>query len=251
MKTLKSIMLALMLGATTTALAQFANSTSKTSGLSSQNIEPWNSFSISYNPLSISPDHGDNISLTGFSAVYGKTWKISNSAPLFIEGGLGVQYAFGKEDTGTIETEYGSVTSESKYSLLTAKVPVNIMYAIAIPNSKVTIAPFAGLTANVHIVGTQKNDISCGGQLADYEDEVKHVYEDEYGEDFFGSKNLFDKKDMGSSDACWNRFMLGAQVGANVYFGTWYLGASYGFGLTELAKKTKMNAGSISVGFKF
>lgn len=252
MKISKLIALAVMLSASTASFAQFANAGSKSNSGSSASVDEWSSFSVSYNPVSLSPEHGDNISATGFSATYSKAWSISQSSPIFIEGGVGLQYAFDTEDLGDMVNDSdGKVTLQQKYNLLTLKVPVNIMYAFSVPNSNVKIAPFAGLTANINILGTTKYDFEMTGIYGSYESELMSYIESTYGKKATESRNLFDKDDMGSKEATWNRFVLGAQIGANVYFDKWYFGASYGFGLTEIAEKCKMNVSSITVGLKF
>lgn len=227
------IMMTAMLAASTVSFAQ--------------SNDGWKALSVSYNPVTLEPKHGDNLDLTGVSLVYSKAFKITNSLPLYVEAGVGAQYTFGTDDSDKTTDDLGSITFEQKYSIVSAKVPVNVMYAFEVPNSKITIAPFAGVTANLNLLATRKADVSLTGMYADMADLVNEFMPSGWDD----SKNMFDKDDMGDSDNCLNRFVLGGQIGANVYFGNYYVGGSYGFSLTDALKDVKQNVCSITLGMKF
>lgn len=121
-------------------------------------------------------------------------------------------------------------------------------YAFAIPNSKITIAPYAGLNLRLNLFGNRK--IEVDGLDAYYdEDEFWEMMEDEYG--IKEEANLFDKDDMGHKDATWKRFQIGWQIGVNVDFQKAYLGLSYGSDFSEIVKDSKLKTTSITLGFKF
>lgn len=144
------------------------------------------------------------------------------------------------------------VDPEQKYNMLSLKVPVSIMYDWKINNSNVHIAPFAGITMRYNIFGNKKMEYNFN---SDYKKKLieeyggKRDFEEEFSEK---SLDLFDKKDMGSKDATWNRFQFGWQLGVNARFNDKFLiGASYGSDFSEICKKAKISAWSIQLGYTF
>lgn len=221
----------------TSASAQFASSTSGATATNDVSTDGWSSVYVQYNPGTVDPDEGDGIDFTGISVGYNKYTSISQSTPLFLEYGAALQYSWNSEEDDDITT---------KYNLFSAKVPVNISYVFAIPNSKISIAPFAGVNLRFNLLGNRKFEVDG---LEGYEDEFWDAMEDEYG--IKEEANLFDKDDMGSKDATWKRFQIGWQIGVNVNFQKAYLGVSYGSDFTEIVKDCKMKTTSITLGYKF
>lgn len=228
MRKIKFLAMVALLAVTTSASAQFTNSTGgKSSSLSNvSNTDGWSTLWVEWNPstLKIDAKGADDISFTGLSVGYSKAFSVAPS--LFLEAGLGVQYSFYTDDDDD--------DLEIKTNLISAKVPVNLMYAFQIPNSSVALIPFVGANLRFNISGTQKLEYDDG------------YYSDD--EDF----NLFDKKDMGSSDATWKRFQIGYQIGVKARFTESFLvGLSYGSDLSEIVKKTKVSTTSITLGYTF
>jgi len=185
----------------------------------------WNTIYLQWNPSSFSPEVGSSESFTGFSVGYNHAFGLTQSIPLYVEAGIGVQYSFWD---GT----YLGIP-DCKIKLLSAKVPVSLMYKFDIPNSTISIVPNAGLDMRFNILGKLKND--------EYEEYLKK-----------SSFNLFDKDDMGGDDYTWNRFQIGWHVGVNFMFNNQFLvGASYGTDFSEIAKNSKVHTGSITLGYCF
>lgn len=203
--------------------AQFSNSSSS----SSMDTNGWNTIWFQYNPSQLSPDKGDNQSFTGLSLGFSHAFLVSNSVPLLVETGIGLQYSFYKED---ITDEYGNGDEEVKTNMFSAKVPVHLLYDWKISNSSVSIIPFAGLNMRFNISGKTK-------------------WEDEY---YSKSANLFDKKEMGGSEFVWKRFQIGWELGVKAKFNNKFLvGVSYGQDFSEIAKKVKIHTTSITLGCCF
>ena len=179
----------------------------------------------------------DDESLTGFSAGYSQTFSLSQTLPIFIEAGLGLQYTNFSKSLSGYDDDYRSRSyyddydydydydedSELKFTMWSVKVPVSLLYNFAIPNSSISLAPFVGATMRYNVSGTIKK----GGNKQD----------------------VFDKKDMGEA---WNRFQIGWQVGLKARFGQNFMaGVSYGSDFSEIDKKTKLQTTSITIGYTF
>lgn len=186
------------------------------------NYDGWNTIYLQWNPSSFSQEIGSSESFTGFSLGYNHAFSLTQSIPLYVEAGIGVQYSFWD---GVF---YG--INNCKIKLLSAKVPVSLMYKFDIPNSTISIVPNAGLDMRFNILGKLKND------------------------DLNRTLDLFDKDDMkyGDVDISWNRFQIGWHVGVNFMFNNQFLvGASYGTDFSEIAKNSKVHTGSITLGYCF
>lgn len=256
---------ALALLATGTAFAQFANSTAKSSSSSSSSTvstDGWSSFWVEWNPTTIEFDQKnvDDESATGLSLGFSKTFGISPSLPLFVEVGIGAQYTFNTkemgEELGFDDDDYDACDPKLKTTLISAKVPVNLMYAFQIPNSSITLLPFVGANLRYNISGKRKLEWNFTDEAIEYlEDRYGRNWEDKTmegiplkGYDF----DVFDKKDMGSDDNTWKRFQIGWNIGLKARINDQFLlGVSYGKDFSELAKKTKMSTTTISVGYTF
>lgn len=80
------------------------------------------------------------------------------SAPLYLEIGAALQYAFYSDEVG--QDDYEGVTLKYTGNMLTAKVPVSLLYHVAIPNSDFAIEPFAGIDFKYNIIGTAKREVT-------------------------------------------------------------------------------------------
>ena len=109
---------------------------------------------------------------------------------------------------------------DNKSTLISAMVPVNLMYKLDL--GQIQLLPFAGLNLTAHIIGQNKDD--------------------EYTYNWF--------KDDEDGDAC-NRFQLGAQFGAKALYGKYFLGISYQPSLTNFDDNTRLNILNVSVGLTF
>lgn len=236
MKKFKTILFVAFLAASANSFAQFSNSSSS----SSVSSDGWNTIYFQWNPSQFSPDKGDSQSFTGLSLGYSHAFPVSNSIPLLIETGIGLQYSFYKEDIAE-ELDFDSYydydySVNQKVNMFSAKVPVHLLYDWQIPNSSVSIIPFAGLNMRFNISG--KSKVEYGKDLKDDYD-----LEDE-------DINLFDKKEMGGDP--WKRFQIGWELGVKAKFNNKFLvGVSYGQDFSEIAKKVKIHTTSITLGYCF
>lgn len=221
---------AILAAVCTSASAQFASSTSGATATNDVSTDGWSSVYVQYNPSTLAADKGDDFDFTGLTIGFSKAFSISQSKPLFLEAGAVLQYSWYSEDVEYYYEDdyyYEEFDASEKINLFTLKVPVNLTYVFNLPNSGISIAPYAGINFRYNISG-------------------KYKIEDE-DEDL----NIFDEDDMGHKDATWKRFQIGWQIGVNVNFQKAYLGVSYGSDFTEIVKDCKMKTTSITLGYKF
>lgn len=255
---IKFLAAAAMLAVCSSASAQFSNSKGGSQS-SSVDSKGWSTIYVQYNPSTISIDETgvDDENFNAFTVGYNRAISISSSAPFYVELGGALQYSFKSVDMPDgwaylKDLDEDKVDPEQKYNMLSLKVPVSIMYDWKINNSNVHIAPFAGITMRYNIFGNKKMEYNFN---SDYKKKLieeyggKRDFEEEFSEK---SLDLFDKKDMGSKDATWNRFQFGWQLGVNARFNDKFLiGASYGSDFSEISKKAKISAWSIQIGYTF
>ncbi len=172
----------------------------------------YNRFSVSYTSLS----NIDEDAMSGISAAWTKGIAISKTTPLFIETGLGVNYAWKSED-------------EYKINWLTATIPVNLVYKYEISDG-IKLAPFAGIYLRGNLLG----EMNIDDDYSQYMDDV----------------NFFDDYDDGGYEA--SRFSFGWNIGVGVEINKFYLGLSYGSDLNEFVEDAdKIGTWSATVGFNF
>lgn len=233
----------------TTSFAQFSQSKSSSSS-SNEISKGWNSLYVQYNSIGTSyslssfnnknEDYGDKYQkeidksglsekLNAFSIGYNRAINLTPSAPLYLEVGAALQYAF-----------YSDEVDHLKYTgnMLTAKVPVSLLYHVAIPNSDFAIEPFAGIDFKYNIIGTAKR-------------EVTYKYYGETKKDEDKLDNIFDKKDCDGHQA--NRFQAGWHVGANFVYKKAFIGISYGQDFSKFHDDIdlKFNTLSATLGCRF
>lgn len=199
--------------------------------------EGWNTAWVEYNMGTFKVDvkGADDQSFTGFSLGYSHAFSLSLTTPLFVEVGLGGQYSSYEKEWYEDEEYYdGSGTFRSRRSngldLWSIKAPINFLYRYDIPNSLVSLMPFVGVNLRFNVSGKQENYIGYKTLEAD----------------------VFDDKEMGGSDNTFNRIQLGWHVGMKANFLKHIMvGLSYGTDITEISKKTKINALTITAGYIF
>lgn len=172
----------------------------------------YNRFSVSYTSLS----NIDEDAMSGISAAWTKGIAISKTTPLFIETGLGLNYAWKSED-------------EYKINWLTATIPVNLVYKYEISDG-IKLAPFAGIYLRGNLLG----EMNIDDDYPQYRDDV----------------NFFDDYKDGGLEA--SRFSFGWNIGVGVEINKFYLGLSYGSDLNEFVEDAdKIGTLSATVGFNF
>jgi hypothetical protein len=174
----------------------------------------WQSFYVQYNPLDMHFSSDGFSANSGFSAItagWNQAMPIAGATPLFFQYGVGIQYGWDSNDG-------------EKATLLSAKIPLNLVYSFQLPGTSVSLDPYAGIYGRAFIIG-------------------KSSYEGE-------SWNYFSEDDMGEGNT-WNRFQLGAQFGINVNFSQFYAGIGYGMDILEVTDDTTIRGLDITLGMKF
>lgn len=247
MNKIKSIAVAALIAISTNVSAQQTNSNG------------WSSIWFEWNPSSLNHDSKniDDESFTGLSLGYSRAFNLSSSVPsLFAEIGLGVQYSFKTidliEQGGLNQAFYDYMEPEAKFNMLSAKVPVSLMYAINIPNTPVTLIPFAGIDFRYNVLGKLNINYNLS-------QEAEELLEYTYGKNWQyetglidNAYNLFSKNDMGGTRNTWNRFQIGWHIGLKARFGKNFLaGVSYGTDFSEIYNKASVSTTSINIGYAF
>lgn len=243
---IKFLALAAAMMISTTSFAQFSQSKSF-SNSNNEISKGWNSLYVQYNSIGTSyslsslnegnnkygdiiqemiDDSGLSEKLNALSIGYNRAINLTPSAPLYLEIGAALQYAFYSDDVEFYETNF-----KFTGSMLTAKIPVSLLYHVAIPNSDFAIEPFAGIDFKYNIIGTAK---------------AKSEESDEEKID-----NIFDKKDCKGHPA--NRFQAGWHVGANFVYKKAFIGVSYGQDFSKFHDDIdlKFNTLSATLGCRF
>ena len=194
-----------------------------------------NTVDVTYSPFTLNVEIGDDGDLStdmnAFSLNWAQARTILPSLPVYLQYGVGIQYAW-ELDT---EKEEG-VSYKSSTSLLTAKVPVNVMYCFDVPTTEVSLIPYAGINLQGHIIGQSKSTIKYDGESQS------------------SSSSFFDEDDMDGE--AFNRFIVGWQIGAKVAYKNYFVGVAYEGPVTNLYKfdddiKVNTNQVNISFGIKF
>ena len=249
---IKFLALAAAMMISTTSFAQFSQSKSSSSS-SNEISKGWNSLYVQYNSIGTSYslssfDYGDEYqkaidkyglseNLNAFTIGYNRAINLTPSTPLYLEVGAALQYAFYSDDVSE-KDDYEEVTLKYTGNMLTAKVPVSLLYHVAIPNSDFAIEPFAGIDFKYNIIGTAKR-------------EVTYKYYGETKKDEDKLDNIFDKKDCDGHQA--NRFQAGWHVGANFVYKKAFIGVSYGKDFSKFHDDIdlKFNTLSATLGCRF
>lgn len=167
-----------------------------------------------YNKEYRGDDPTTGFSTNGFGLNYIHGWQIT-SMPLYLEAGLNFNMNFyGKKD---IKEQYDDFWYQGKenFQNMNFQVPVNIGYRFMVANDLVGIQPFVGLNFKLNLVS--KSKYSMDSNDADYK------YDGEWL-NYFSS----DEKNMGSSDATWNRFQMGWQIGVTFSYKPVFFTVQYG-----------------------
>lgn len=160
-----------------------------------------------YNRISMS---FRNVNFTGGSGFigggfdYAHGFSVSSKLPLYVETGASLAYV-GKDEYGDgWDAGYGTIN-----------VPVNCVYRVCIPSSKVVLKPYLGLNFKGNIVGS-----------SDMSTDTQEWY----------------------SDFDFNRFQLGWQLGIGMEYKKLYLGFNFGTDFVQIAKKVNTNTLNVSIG---
>lgn len=236
MKAVKYFLTAALAVLATGASAQFTNggsSSSSNSGLV-KDCTPYNRLYVSYNPQIFDLATLDDLNLTGFTAGYTHGISVSSNWPVFVELGARLSYSFKNEDiTGSnYFTDYtNKKIGQEKYRYMNVAIPVSMAYKLTMPNGKLSITPYLGLTFKYNIKGTIKND-----------------YYEEYNIENTET-DLFDEDDMG--DNKYDRFQVGWQIGAGLSYNAFYVGLHYGSDFGHIGTAVSTSNWGVSIGANF
>ena len=202
----------------------------------------------------------DDESFTGFSAGYSHAFSLSNTIPLFLETGIALQYSYITESLADDVSSLSGYSTkdiisimdpEEKISMLSAKIPINITYNWHIPNTRVAISPFIGLSLRCNISAKYELNWNLTNKAKKYL--LENMGQDAFYDTFSDQElDLFSKRDMGTSDDTWNRLQLGWQAGFNIgLYDRMLIGISYGTDFNNVAKNINIHTTSITLGYCF
>lgn len=261
MKTAKFAAVAILMVMATSVFAQ--------SGHGSFYVQ-YNSFGVGEFADVLDDMDAESERLNGIGLGFNKAFSVTSSVPLFIEIGAGLNYAWAKFEEDEYENEcnvdgydyYGypngcgdeyTVAYKTVSQHLMINVPINLMYKFQLPNSSITLEPYVGLNLKGHILGRMKTKYTYEA-CCDEMEEVFEEWEDEEDEDD-DVLNYFDKDDMGGKKYVATRFNVGWQIGANVDFGSAFVGISYGSDFNKFLKidgeEWKYSALNVTLGLRF
>ena len=224
------------------ASAQFVQSTGGSKASSSASVEDvFSTFDFTYSPVTYKfyddPGESKSEDLNGLSLNWAQARLVTSQLPIYLQYGAGLQYTWKTDIEEEGGYDYSAYSFEETISFLTVKIPVNVLYNFAVPNTSVSVMPYMGLSAQFHVLG-----------------QTKYTYTAEYdGEKETEKINLFSEDDM--DDAKYNRFCLGWQIGAMVAYDKYFVGVGYQGPVTNLWKdgdyKINTSQVNISLGIKF
>ena len=181
--------------------------------------QSWSCLFLEYSPVTFSYTGDlssfDSWSLNALSVGSASHTSLADAIPLFFDYSFVAQFTFG-------EPKY----SNADYFLISYRMPLGISYAFDIPNTPIQIIPNTGIDLRLNILAQAKTSA--------------------------GTTNLMDKKDMGSSEAAWNIFQVGAHIGFDVRF--WkkmIVGVQYQTDFMETAKDMKWSQVNLKLGVSF
>ncbi len=203
----------------------------------------WNTIYLQYNNVGCSHekinwkdlDWKPSESANGITLGINHAFNIAPTLPLYVEAGLGVQFVMYSDSYNTNSNKL-KVTGH----LLSAKVPINVLYHFNIPNTDFAIEPLFGFDFRVNILGKAKSEESWRS----YYDDEWRTSKDE--------ANLFKKEDMDGNAA--KRFQAGWHIGANFVYKQVALGIQYGHDFNKIhddALNPKLKTTTISLGYRF
>lgn len=235
MKNLRKCLLLAFVALATTASAQFVNSKSSSSSVSSRftsvTTDGWNRLYVSYNPSKLKTDirGADDLDMKGFTLGYLRGFSVTQKLPLYIEAGVAFQYRAYSEDYN----DYGYDVTE-KMNAMSLNIPVHLLYRFNVTDD-FSIEPFFGFDFRFNLSGKYKIESGYGGVQTDSE------------------YNLFDKDEMNDAlgiDA-FKRFQAGWHIGVNLSYKPVYFGVHYGKDFNEINDHVKVATTYITLGYNF
>ena len=231
----KVFLVALLAAFTSTAFAQLI--TGKSAGYVQEEKWGWNTFSFEYISTNFSTKIDETISVpgvgsysvkesssystSGFGFTYMRAISLTRNhkIPLYLEPGIGMEFYVGGDKSSNLK-------------MLTAKIPLNFIYDIAIPNTTIHIDPYFGLRFRGNIYGTADS----------YKYRSGNVYKDEV--------DVFKKDDMGE-DGVFTHFQVGWQIGCKFRFSKFYMQLGWGTDFNKISTYTSTSQFRAAIGVAF
>lgn len=198
----------------------------------------WNTITLSYDVPKIKVEGvGSETFDYGLSLDYARAVSIANTAPLFVEGGVGLSYfteesinSYSATDiTGSDTYLDYEVAVSVKTSFVSMNIPVKFAYEFKL-NDEFSLIPYAGLYAKIYMLG--QIDMEFDGEKQ--------------------SVNLFSDNDMGLLEAeTAKRFNYGYLCGAKLKINHFLMGVGYSCDMSEIFNNTKMKSVNIYLGCIF
>lgn len=226
MKNLKIYLVMMLLACTTMSFAQ-------------DDTTPWKGFRLAYDHTFISFDGDDWDTLkdkaNGFSISYVHAFNIIQQMPLFIETGIGLNFARMKYTESELNGIHEiSFDEKETTKMLGLTIPANLVYKVQL-NEKLALKPYTGFYLRINLISKSKNE---------YTESVNGESEKEVL-----TWSNFDKKAVGND--VWNRAQFGWQIGTTLDVDNYNVGIGYAIDFNEIAEKTKFGIFSIRLGYNF
>ncbi len=238
---IKLVIVSALMFFSVTSFAQFTKGGHQSSG---QTDGGWSSFYIQYNAIGTNynfkkteylnewNEYGLKDKMSGISIGYSKASPLSSSSPLFFKYEGGLQYSWYSDSSTSYYDEDEDV--DVKLALLSIKVPVSLAYLYSIPNSEVSVEPYAGIYVRANIYGNVDANEEYGAHKDNY--------------------NLNILKDKDCNGAAASICQIGWHIGLNVSYTRYFVGISYGSDITKIYDRyasVKLNTTSITAGIRF
>lgn len=187
---------------------------------SSNSLQPrYSFFEIGYSEATLDEDGYEIDDWKGFSASVVSGKKVSQTNPVYLEYGIGLDYLNYSEKDGV----------KMEYKFFTIDVPVRFLYDIPIDNFH--LRPYAGVGLKGHVSGKLK--LSYSGDSETF--------------DLFSSNDM---DDFGLEDP-FKRVQAYYSLGACVQFNKVVFGISYNKDMSEIADETFFSSVNFKLGFSF
>ncbi len=200
----------------------------------------WQSVWFNWNKSKVKSDYKEfnAIKFNQLSLGYSRAFSISRDLPLYVEGGLGLQYSYDKETN--VFNETANIYHTEKYRVLSAIVPAHVLYRWDIPSSKLALMPFVGLDFRFNIVGRNRREAAQigDGSIQDFDKKSYDLYEDSSDETY--------------SHKAWKRFQWGWDFGVKLQYDKRYtIGLSWGREFNDFAQNSKIRTRAITLEYSF
>ena len=174
-------------------------------------------------------DDADDVKFKGFTVGWLRGFGLTQSLPLYMEAGAGIQYRSYKDEDSESYSGYEYSYSD-KYTMWSLNIPVNLLYRFNVTDD-FSISPYFGLDFRVNLLGKNKSEVT--------------MYDETDSEDW----NLFDDDDMDGEP--WGRFQAGWHIGVGLDYRALHFGVEYGTDFNEIVEKTKFATTSVTLGLNF